>query len=127
MVFALFAGQTAWGQTSIVQFSLSSSGTATNGIIGNNGISVLTTNFGTATYSTEFGAQVSLWDVVGNLYWQTSFKTTGYFNISLSSIVNSDAQGPKDFIIEWSKNGTDYYTQNQLQFTAIHMNLHQMH
>lgn len=111
LLFVVGIGNTGWGQKTIVSFTLTTNNVATGGITGNTGVCTLTENTsGTPTFDVTDGAGVTNWLGTGPFYWQTSFITTGYYNISLQASVRSDNRGPRDFIIEWSTDGTNFFT-----------------
>ena len=81
----------------------STSTTATDGIAANLTKTISTNAGGTLTYSSS-NNQLYLdgWDSGSNSkYWQISLVTTGYSNLSLSSIQQGSNSGPRDFKVQY--------------------------
>ncbi|MBS1945158.1 MAG: hypothetical protein JST98_08180, partial [Bacteroidetes bacterium] len=77
--------------------------TATGGIAANLTKTISTNASGTLTYTTT-NNQLYLdgWDSGSNSkYWQISLVTTGYSNLTLSSIQGSSGTGPKNFKVQY--------------------------
>jgi len=85
LILALFAGQAAWGQITLLKFGLTVNNSATEGIAGNLSKTLTAVNSGgTAVLSfSSDGAATDKWlgNIANNYYWQTSFSTVGYYNI----------------------------------------------
>jgi len=77
--------------------------TATGGIAANLSKTISTNADGTLTYtSTNNQLYLDGWDSGNNSkYWQISLVTTGYSNLTLSSIQGSSGTGPKNFKVQY--------------------------
>lgn len=89
-------------------------------VISDEGITVnlsrsITTTAGAIEYSTTSVSGYSAhngggWvDGSGTKYWQVSFETTSVSNIKLSSVQRSSNTGPRNFKVQYSVNGTDWF------------------
>lgn len=89
--------------------------TSDEGITVNLNKNITTTASGTIEYSTTSVSGYSAhndggWvNGSGSKYWQVSFETTGVSNIKLSSVQRSSNTGPKNFKVQYSINGSDWF------------------
>ncbi|TVR02088.1 MAG: collagen-like protein [Deltaproteobacteria bacterium] len=48
------------------------------------------------------------WGFVGGSYWQAEFSTEEFYGITLFSVQRSSNTGPRDFVVQWSVDGTTF-------------------
>ncbi|MDX2062910.1 MAG: hypothetical protein SFY70_07605, partial [Bacteroidia bacterium] len=58
---------------------------------------------------TTNAATATGWDGTTGKYWQVSFSTVGYYSITVSSRQFSDADGPQNFQLQYSTDGSTYF------------------
>ncbi len=61
-----------------------------------------------AVGSGTFAPNSDKWNVVGDVYWQTEFSTTGYEALTLSSKQMGSNTGPRNFQVQWSLDGSSW-------------------
>ena len=78
----------------------------------NNTASALTLSSGTVsdvTGLTTRAASGTAWTTLGK-YWEISLNTTSYYNLTISSVQNSSASGPRDFKLQYKIGAGGTYT-----------------
>ncbi|MBN8697821.1 MAG: T9SS type A sorting domain-containing protein [Bacteroidetes bacterium] len=109
--FSLLSVSVANSQTVVSEWNFPNNpdnNLADAGIAANNGIASLTTVGGTSAVvynaggATTQAAEATGWDSgLGTKYWQISFSTTGYSNMTITSKQRSAGAGPRDFSVEY--------------------------
>ncbi len=113
-----------WGGN-VVGWTLTTTNKSTSGLSVNypNGNCTVTTNTSNVTY-TSSGEQSSKWNVNTDVYWTTaSFSTTNRFNLSITSEMKSDVNGPRDFKIQYKVGNGIWIDINSIVLTSTQVTI----
>jgi hypothetical protein len=116
LALLFYAGTVLHAQTTLVSWNFPNNpdnATADGGIAANSTQTIITVGANSPTFATSGAttnsASANGWDAgANNSYWEITFSTSGYSNITLSSKQRSSPTGPKDFKIQYKVGSGTY-------------------